>query len=112
MKISAINTYNHNMAYKRNTQNNNSQKVSFGFGGDEISPTPGNDFKDLSGGNGNTKETFILLCKIPKQIIMEALGIKPKKNPNEEDPEDFFKPCPPRNDDNSDDSCEFIHIPD
>lgn len=111
MKIASINTYNPIISCKKNIQNNH-QAVSFGFGGDEISPTPDNDFKDLTGGNGNTKETFILLCKIPKQVIMEALGIKPRKNPKEEDPEDFFKQTPLQNDDISDENCEFIQIVD
>ncbi len=97
MKINAINIYSPNAINKRNNNNQTPKSLSFGYGGDEISPIPDEEFKDLTGGNGrgSTKETAILLVKIPIQIIKEALGIKPKKNPNVEDPEDFFDEIPP-----------------
>ncbi len=91
MKVNAINSYNTGLVYTHNNKNNN-KSVSFGYGGDEISPVPDSEFKDLTGANkGSTKETIKLIFQIPYQIIKESLGIKPRKNPNEEDPEDFFK---------------------
>lgn len=102
MRINAVNVFNTNLNANKNNKNNKPQMVAFGYG-DEITPSPVNDFKDLTGGNGNTKETFVLLCKIPQQWIKEALGIKPKKNPNEEDPEDFFKQGSSENFDNMSD---------
>ncbi len=95
MKVNAINSYNAGLIYTNNNKknnNNNNKSVSFGYGGDEISPVPDSEFKDLTGANkGSTKETIKLIFQIPYQIIKESLGIKPRKNPNEEDPEDFFK---------------------
>ncbi len=92
MKISAINSYKPNVLNNRNNRNNTAKTPSFGYGGDDLSPIPDDEFKDLTGANkGSTKETIKLIFQIPYQIIKESLGIKPRKNPNEEDPEDFFK---------------------
>ena len=92
MKINAINTYNPIFIQNKNPITTQ-KSPSFGYGGDEISPVPDSEFKDLTGGNGrgSTKETIKLIFQIPIQIIKESLGIQPRKNPNEEDPEDFFK---------------------
>ena len=97
MKISAINSYKPNVLNNKNNRNNTAKTPSFGYGGDELSPIPDDEFKDLTGGNGSgsTKETVKLLIQLPYQLIKEALGIKPKKNPNEEDPEDFFRTITP-----------------